>query len=59
MADSDEIFRRVGEVIYYQRTSKFTGEIVPGIWERTELVNRLGVDRVEVLERWNVIGPPY
>lgn len=58
MPETELIFRRVREPIYYRKTAKGSGEIVPGVWERAELVDRLGVDRVEVLERAGVIEDP-
>ena len=56
-AFSTGVFRRVYEVVYYQKTLKFTGEIVPGIWERSELISRLGIDRLAMLERAGIIKP--
>lgn len=55
VAENGIIFRRVREPIYYRKTAKTAGEIVTGVWERVELLERLGADRVEALERAGII----
>jgi len=57
VAETAVIFRRIREPIYYRKTAKTAGAIVPGIWERVELIDRLGAERVEELERVLAIEP--